>query len=81
MALEIELVLLEPGDVEFLPRGAALELASDVFLVVSDNSKTSSAFHCKPKKEGLDHFVMIPVVLTPSVLCVTRNLPCSLMGL
>ena len=37
MALEVELVLLEPGDVEFLARGAALELAGNVFLVVTDD--------------------------------------------
>lgn len=38
VAAEIELVLLEPGDVEFLPGGAAFELAGDVFFVVADDS-------------------------------------------
>jgi hypothetical protein len=37
MALELELVLLEPADVEFLAGSAALELARDVLLVVADN--------------------------------------------
>lgn len=37
MALEVELVLLEPRDVELLARGAALELTSDVLLVVADD--------------------------------------------
>ena len=37
MALEIELVLLEPGDVEFLTGGTPLELAGNVFLVVPDD--------------------------------------------
>ena len=34
---EVELVLLEPGDVEVLAGGAALELAGDVFVVVADD--------------------------------------------
>jgi hypothetical protein len=38
VALELELVLLEPADVELLAGGAALELAGDVFLVVADDS-------------------------------------------
>jgi hypothetical protein len=37
VALELELVLLEPADVEFLARGAALELAVDVLFVVADD--------------------------------------------
>lgn len=37
MAFEIEFVLFEPRDVEFLARGSALELSGDVFLVVSNN--------------------------------------------
>jgi hypothetical protein len=35
---EVELVLLEPADVEVLAAGAALELARDVFVVVADDS-------------------------------------------
>lgn len=38
VASEIELVLLKPADIEFLARGAALELAGDVFLIVPDDS-------------------------------------------
>ena len=38
MALEVELVLLEPGDVEFLTGCPSFELPGDVFLVVTDNS-------------------------------------------
>lgn len=38
MALEFELVLFQPADVEFLARGATLELAGDVLFVVADDS-------------------------------------------
>lgn len=38
VAFEVEFVLFEPGDVEFLPRGAALELAGDIFFVVANDS-------------------------------------------
>lgn len=38
MSFEVELVLLEPGDIEFLAGGAAFELAGNVFLVVADDS-------------------------------------------
>jgi hypothetical protein len=38
VTFQLELVLLEPADVELLARGAALELAGDVFLVVADDS-------------------------------------------
>lgn len=38
VALQIEFVLLEPGNVEFLAGGAAFELAGDVFLIVAHNS-------------------------------------------
>lgn len=37
MALDVELVLLEPRDVELLASGAALELTRDVLFVVSNN--------------------------------------------
>lgn len=37
MTLEVELVLLEPGDVQFLTRGSPLELAGYVLLVVADD--------------------------------------------
>ena len=38
-ALDVELVLLEPGDVELLARSAAFELAVDVLVVVADDSE------------------------------------------
>jgi hypothetical protein len=41
VAAEIQLVLLEPADVEFLAGGAALELAGYVFFVVADDSAVS----------------------------------------
>jgi hypothetical protein len=37
VALEVELVLLEPRHVELLARGAALQLAVDVLVVVTNN--------------------------------------------
>lgn len=37
VALEINLVLLEPADVEFLARSATTELASKVLFVVTDD--------------------------------------------
>lgn len=38
VALEIELVFLEPRDVELLAAGATLELAANVLVVVTDDS-------------------------------------------
>ena len=81
VAFQIQLILLEPGDVEFLPGGATFELAGYVFFVVTDDSGFPSAFDILGQGEPFSYFVMIPVVLTPSVLWVTRNLPCSLIGL
>jgi hypothetical protein len=40
VALEIEFVFLEPRDVEFLAAGAALELAVDVLVVVTDDPRS-----------------------------------------
>lgn len=37
MALEVQLILFEPGDVELLTAGASLELADNIFLVVTHN--------------------------------------------
>lgn len=37
MTLEVKLILLEPGDIQFLPSTSALELPSNVFLVVPDD--------------------------------------------
>jgi hypothetical protein len=39
VALEVKLVLFEPGDVELLTRCATLELAVDVLVVVTDDPK------------------------------------------
>jgi hypothetical protein len=85
VALEFQLVFLEPADVKLLARGAALELAGDVFLVVADDSIVMGLaqfmfWYCESWWEMCAHFVMMPVVLTPSVRWVTRNLPAALMG-
>lgn len=42
VTLQIELVLLQPADVEFLPRGAALELPGNVFFVITDDPGRSN---------------------------------------
>lgn len=56
VAAEIQLVLLEPADVEFLAGGAALELAGDVFFVVADDSAVSMVstgrIWCERKEQG-----------------------------
>ena len=39
VALEVELVLLEPRDVELLARCAALQLAVDVLVVIADDPR------------------------------------------
>jgi len=80
MSLEVEFVLLEPRNIELLSRGSALELACNVFLVITNDPVVSLA----PVTAIWDHkthLVIIPVVLTPSVLWVTKNLPASLIGL
>lgn len=49
VALEVHLVLFQPGDVELLARGAALELTSEVFLVITDNPtavRTLAIYRC-----------------------------------
>jgi hypothetical protein len=43
VALEFKLVFLQPRDVELFTRSAALELAVDVLVVVSDNSERKLA--------------------------------------
>lgn len=35
MALDVQLVFLEPGDVKLLTAGTALQLTDDIFLVVA----------------------------------------------
>ena len=42
VTLEVQLVLLEPADVELLAGGTALELAGHVFFVIADDSITIS---------------------------------------
>lgn len=37
MTLEVKLILLEPGDIQFLSSTSALELPSNVFFVVPDD--------------------------------------------
>lgn len=50
MALQVDLVLLEPADVELLAGGAALELAGEVLLVVADDpARLLSAMNGVPK--------------------------------
>jgi hypothetical protein len=82
MAFEVQLILFEPRDIELLAGGTAFKLPSDVFLVVADNPVIIISIRPSEvqKTEG-SHLVIIPVVLTPSVLCVTRNFPASLIGL
>lgn len=84
MTLEVELVLLEPGDIELLARGAALQLSRDVLLVITDDPvKLALVFQRIGKtvlKSEETYLVMMPVVLTPSVRCVTKNLPSFLIG-
>ena len=80
MAFKVYLILLEPGDIQFLARGATLELARDILLVVFDNSTDEALKVVASMVIRTAYLVMMPVVLTPSVLCVTRNLPSRLMG-
>ena len=87
MAFEVEFVFLKPGDVEFLAGGSAFELAGNVLFVIADDSggffsgEGNRYTGKRMGKGGWPYFVIMPVVLTPSVLCVTRNLPFSLIGL
>lgn len=37
MTLEVKLILLEPGDIQFLPSTSTLELPSNIFFVVPDD--------------------------------------------
>lgn len=67
MALDIQLVLLEPGDVELLTAGATLQLADNIFLVVPHDPKVVSVGEellAGEKKnlhvrEGVSHLVMM----------------------
>ena len=79
VALEVQLVLLEPADIEFLAGCSTLELSSNVLLVVANDS-TGVRIIVETKVKKPPYLVMRPVVLTPSVRWVTRNLPAALMG-
>lgn len=46
MALEVELILLEPANVELLAGGAALELAGNVLFVVANDSTAGREYSC-----------------------------------
>ena len=39
VAFDVKLVLLEPGDIELLAGGTALELTRDVFFVITNNPR------------------------------------------
>lgn len=42
VSLDLQFILLQPRDIEFLAGGTALELTGDVLIVVSDNAKKTS---------------------------------------
>jgi hypothetical protein len=52
MTTEIQLVLFEPTDVEFLARGTAFELTCYIFFVVADNSVVDRLEQETPVKES-----------------------------
>lgn len=86
VALEVQLVLLQPRHVQLLARRAPLKLPLDVLVVVADDPTggmrimlSSSTAH-RNFARGDTYFVIMPVVLRPSVRCVTRNLPSFLIG-
>jgi hypothetical protein len=79
VSLDFELVLFQPRHIELLSGGTAFELASNVLVIVTNNpDRCQSDIHEMPPMNT--YFVIIPVVLTPSVRCVTRNLPWALIG-
>lgn len=88
VASDFQLIFLEPGDVQLLSGRSPLKLTGDVLVIVADNSVqaigmvTNLVFanHILKIKEEKSYLVMTPVVLTPSVLWVTRNFPRALMG-
>jgi hypothetical protein len=45
VALDLELVLLQPGDVQFLAGGAALELTGNILVVVADDTGKMLVLH------------------------------------
>lgn len=47
MTLDLQLVLLQPRDVQFLSRGAALELAGDILIIVTDDPVVKQIRFCR----------------------------------
>lgn len=80
VALEFKFVLLQPRDIELFTRSATFELAVNVLVVVANNPMRRLARLSIGNCEW-NYFVMMPVVLRPSVRWVTRNIPFSLIGL
>lgn len=80
VTLDLQLILLEPRDIELLSRSAPLELTSNVFVVVTDNPARFERSVLLILKFGATYFVIIPVVLTPSVRWVGKNFPWALIG-
>lgn len=80
VTLEVQLVLLEPADVQLLARASTLELSRNVLFVVTNNSIAFISFDLSWFQILVTYRVIRPVVLTPSVRWVTRNLPEALMG-
>lgn len=62
MALEIELVLLEPRDIELLTASAPLELSNDILLVVTHDPIIPASVLCRRSDyqlAGISHFVIM----------------------
>jgi hypothetical protein len=57
VALDLELVLLEPADVELLPRRAALELPGDVLFVIADYSVFGGEGGCEVPVSRFTNFL------------------------
>ena len=53
VALDVQLVLLQPGDVELLAGRAAVELARDVLVIVTDNPVRFSKFRYDKPERGV----------------------------
>lgn len=67
MPLNFQFILFEPRHVQLLSRGTALELAGDVLIVITDDSEPSQNPTIELFQKGT-YLVIMPVVLTPSVL-------------
>ena len=80
MTFEVQLILLKPGNIQFLPRCTTLKLTSNIFLIILDDPGIELVTMQLEDWLIEIYFVMMPVVLTPSVLWVTKNLPSFLIG-